>query len=42
MINSGGGKVLQASFVSMDSDGFTLNWTNVDTVAHTIGYKAFA
>ena len=41
-INSGGGKVLQASFVSMDSDGFTLNWTNADTVAHTIGYKAFA
>lgn len=32
--------VSQADFVSMDSDGFTINWTTVDSTQRIVGYIA--
>lgn len=37
--NTAGTTLLEGSFVSMDSDGFTVNWTTAE--ARTVGYVAF-
>lgn len=38
--NGAGTTIAQAVFVSMDSDGFTINWTTADSSSRTIGYEA--
>jgi hypothetical protein len=39
-VGTGGTILAEADFVSMDSDGFTINWTTVDATARIVNYLA--
>ena len=39
--DNSGAPALTATYVSMDADGFTINWTTVHAFVRTFGYIAF-
>jgi hypothetical protein len=40
VVNPAGSMVVEADFVSLDADGFTVNWTTADATARIINYLA--
>lgn len=42
LVSNAGGNLGEADLTTQDSDGFTLNWTNVDGTARTIYYWSLA